>query len=163
MARHEADREDLFAELASMPRRVEVRLPGEPHPLVAGIRPQGWLSLYLGPDPVYQFDAAGRLRRAFRHSRLFRTTGTTLARMERGRSNTETTLWRRDLTDEELQSFRQALHADLDRLANALENSTWTVLRQMPAEAEDLLPELLDRITAARQADPWLAPAIAPR
>ncbi len=146
-----------------MPRRVEVRLPSAPHPLVAGIRPQGWLSLYLGPDPVYQFDAAGRLRRAFRDGRLFRTTGTTLARLARDRSDAETTLWRRDLDDEELQSFQHALHADLDRLACALESSTLTVLRQMPEEGVDLLPELLDRITAARHADPWLAPAIAPR
>ncbi|MEZ6044739.1 MAG: hypothetical protein R3C11_03990 [Planctomycetaceae bacterium] len=39
--------------------------------------------LYLGPDPVYHFDAAGRLKRAYVEGLLYRTQESTLARLER--------------------------------------------------------------------------------
>src|SRR5688572_26999220 len=65
MSRRESDREDLLREATALVERVELLVPGEGEPVVAGFRRDGSLSVFFGPEAVYQFNSAGELRRAF--------------------------------------------------------------------------------------------------
>jgi len=89
MARSEPE-SDLMRDATGLVRRVELDWPGDDRPLVAGFRRDEVLSFYFGESPVYQFDADGRLRRAFLDPDRYRTQGNTLARA--GSSSTVTTL-----------------------------------------------------------------------
>src|SRR4029077_15594660 len=102
MARHEAEREDLMGEAKALRERVEYSIDGQPEAIVAGFRPTGQWSLYFGSDPVYHFAADGALRRAFCGDELYRTQGTTLARLSRVRTAEEVQLVRHDLSPVEL-------------------------------------------------------------
>ncbi|HEX6986957.1 MAG TPA: hypothetical protein VF170_16385, partial [Planctomycetaceae bacterium] len=132
MARHEADREDLLAEATALVRRAELALPGSPEPVVAGFRRDGGLSVYFGGDPAYHFDPAGRLKRAYRGGRLYRTQGETLAELTRDRTATETALLRRDLTPEETESFLTEMSVRLALLGAAVERGEARVGRRVP-------------------------------
>ena len=74
MAREEADREDLLGDATAFVERIEWRLPsGDPTAqsdppgqiVFAGFRADDAVSFYFDADPVYHFNAAGQLRRAF--------------------------------------------------------------------------------------------------
>ena len=69
MAIEEHDREDLLRDGRMMPLRGECLINGAT--VVAGLRSQGQLSLYCGPDPVFQFNADRELRRVFFQGRRF--------------------------------------------------------------------------------------------
>lgn len=162
MARQESDREDLFAEAIALTRRVEtVPLPiaeRPPLPWFAGWRPDGTLSLYLGPDVVYQWDPEARLRRAYSDSLLYRTQGTTLARLHRERTTTETRLVRYDLTQAELADFRETMQQHVRACLATLSARPDVVTRQQPPHDPQLIPGLLNDLQRTLIADPWLAP-----
>ena len=63
MALEERDREDLLRDGRMMPWRGECSIDGVT--VLAGFRRDQQLSLYCGPDPVFQFNSAGKLRRAY--------------------------------------------------------------------------------------------------
>jgi hypothetical protein len=136
VARHEADREDLMAEATALRRRVEFFVDGQPEPIVAGIRDGSHWSVYFGPDPVYHFDAAGALRRAYVGGCLYRSQGTTLAQLDRVRTGDEVVLQRRDLTPAELEGFVSDMLQRLQHLQKALESGAATIVRQVPEEFE---------------------------
>ena len=165
MARQESDREDLFAEAVTLTRRVECELSMTTGELVvmAGFRANGHFSLYLGPDTVYQFDADGRLRRADRSGFLFRTQGTTLARLRRERSATETLLLRTDLTDEELQHFQRTMLQELEAVAGKLSAVSSDELRRFPEEDAAVQQDVVRQLASAGRQSPWLSPPIAAR
>ena len=75
MARDEADREDLVKEAVAYVVRGEFTLPNWEQPVFIGFRANGNFSFYFGSEPVYQFDARGRLRRAFLNGKLYRQRG----------------------------------------------------------------------------------------
>ena len=108
MARTEEDREDLMQDATAYVRRAKFSDQNE-QPIVVGFRSSGFLSIYFDQDPVFHFDDAGRLRRAFVDGALFRTQGDTLARMDRKRRDEETSLVRHDLTSGELVEFRKQI------------------------------------------------------
>ena len=160
MARTESDREDLMAEAVAMTRRVELTVRGGQTLIVTGFRPNGWLSIYLGPDRMYQFDVQGRLRRAFVNGRLFRSQQTTLAQLHRQRTDSETILLRRDLSPSELAEFRIEM---LDRVAAFHERLTKrevVVVRRVPAEDGPLLDDLVTALDRVRNAAEFLSPPI---
>jgi hypothetical protein len=72
MARQPEDREDLLAEATALVERAELRLPGDARTIVAGFRATGCGSLFFGADPVYQFNSARQLRRAFVGGELYK-------------------------------------------------------------------------------------------
>jgi len=148
MARHEADREDLMAEATALRERVELHVPGETEFVVAGFRDNGWFSIYLGPDPVFHFDADGALRRAFVAGDLYRSQKQTLARLTRTRSSSAVKLIRHDLDAAELEAFLTAMRKRLDRLQGALRAGAATIVRQLPADA-DLLTRLIQVVETA--------------
>jgi hypothetical protein len=150
MARDEADREDLMAEATALRERVELVLPGEPDHVIAGFRESGFLSIYFGPDPVFQFDAEGRLRRAFLAGDLYRSQGHTLARLTRIRTGDAVQLVRHDLEPDELQRFLAETQERVGRLYTAVEQRSVRIIGQVPRES-DLLPRLLQALKRTLQ------------
>jgi hypothetical protein len=159
MTRNESDREDLMREAVALVRRAEFTFPGRSDPVFAGFKRTGGLSIYFGPDPVYQFDENGRLRRAYFDGLLYRTQGETLARMKRERSERETVLVRTDLSPAELQSFLNTMQEHLRWLKSEIDSSSYSHSEQIPTDV-DLEPELIAAIEQALSAAPPLAPAI---
>lgn len=158
MTRHESDREDLIREAVALKTRIEWDVPGEPEPVVTGVRSDMSLSVFFGQDPVYHFNPKGQLRRAFVDGFLFRTQGGTLARLNRERSELETTLLRNDLTELELAEFLAAMRTRLAALRTALLNETATELRSVVDES--LAADFPALIQKTESASPQLAPAI---
>ena len=72
MARDQSSREDLLREATALVERIELRIAGpmsvkhdrDDH-VVVGFRANGSASFFFGEDPVYQFNSAGQLRRAY--------------------------------------------------------------------------------------------------
>lgn len=160
MSRNEADRDDLLAEVVALTRRVELRTPSYEESVVAGFRANGWLSLYFGSDPMYQFDESGRLRRAFVGGLLYRTQGTTLAQLRRERSASETTLLRRDLTESELVDFQRIVREAIEALQQHLVTRQATILRQVPTEDTRLMGDIAVALDRTLHSTTFLAPAI---
>ena len=159
MARHEADREDLMREATALERRCELQVPGTSETVIAGLRADGRLSIYFGADPVYHFDESLRLRRAYDGGFLYRTQGTTLARLLRSRTETATELIRHDLDEVELARFRAEMCQHVETLSDALRSATATLLKSVP-DWDDLRPELLAWIEQILTAGAPLAPSV---
>ena len=117
------------------------------------------MSIFIGQDPVYQFNADGRLRRAFAGGLLYRSQHTTLAMLRRERTETQTLLLRTDLDDAELATFHDTMHGLLNLLHHKLTTSEFKTLRCVP-DSSDHIPRILAALDAVRLADPWLSPAI---
>ena len=159
MARHQADREDLMQEATALVRRAEWLVPLQADPVVAGFKRSGGWSVYFGSEPVYQFDAQGRLRRAFADGDLWRTQGTTLARLHRERTDHNSGLRRYDLLPSELAEFLEAARHRLESFLAALDCSAARLVRQVP-EAADLLEEITAALRSALSGGIVLAPPI---
>ena len=134
LARLERDREDLMRDATALVERVELVVVGECEPVVAGFHRDGRLSLYFGPDPVFHFDALGKLRRAFCDGDSFRSQGRTLARLRRARREHTTDLERHDLDESELERFLGKLRTRLRALELALGRDEVAILRQVSGE-----------------------------
>lgn len=156
MARNESDREDLYEELASARLRWELAVDGEPEPVVAAVRSQDRLSIFFGPDPCYHFDGQGRLKRAFVEDHLYRTQGSTLARLHRRRTPDETQLIRHDLTASELKDFLATMRDRLGQLDDRLRAGRAVLLRHAPG-LPDWREPLQQHLAACLTADPPLA------
>lgn len=161
MPRDEGQLAELMAEATAMVRRAEFTATDGRSRLVAGYRGDGSLSLYFGQDPVYQFDPVGRLRRAFVDGLLYRTQGSTLARLTRDRSSADHVgLLRHDLDSEQLGSFRRSM---TDRLAGLLEELDSGLLNQSAVvpESADVACELISTLRVVLATEEWLAPRFA--
>jgi hypothetical protein len=143
MARQEKDREDLMAEARNFVARCELRVPGEQTPVVAGFRRDGRLSIYFGPDPVYHFDTAGRIRRAFVAEHLFKAEWGRLVQLRRRRTPEATYLDRHEMSEAETVHWLEDASRRLDGLRKALDAESVQVLRQVPDDAD-----LTDRLRA---------------
>jgi hypothetical protein len=162
MAQHKTDRDDLMEEATALVRRVEFRVPFLNKPIVAGFKRSGAWSVYFAADPVFQFDAEGRLRRAYVDGSLFRTQGSTVARLERAHTSDETILLRHDLTDREWFAFRERMHGQLSQLHAAMENGFAEPLRQIP-ELDDVMSDVRDSLRGVLDTGVPLAQTIAGR
>ncbi len=134
MARHEADREDLVKEATAYVVRGELLIPDWEQPLFVGFRKSGAFSFYFGPDPVYQFDPQGRLRRAFVAGKLYRSEGDTLCSMYRHRTETETTLMRTDLSGEQSHFFQWGMHEAIRQLSEAINTNRYRIQKNVGGE-----------------------------
>lgn len=160
MARQQSDREDLLAEAVALVRRAEWQV-GDVLVLI-GTRPTGCLSVYLGQDRSYQFDEAGRLRRAYADPDLFRTQGTTLAQLTRTRTDGESHLLRTDLSQAALVEFRREMLARLEAVLQSIGRADNPPRRQVPVGDPTVTSSLRDQLAAivnSSRSD-WLAPAI---
>lgn len=159
MSRHRSDREDLMAEVVTLSPRICFTTPDFPDEIVAGRRQDGRWSIFLGGDPVYHFDAEGNLRRAFVQDRLYRTQGTTLARLTRQEAPDQTVLLRYDLNEEELSQFRDSIVVAFSQLILAISSHQTTVISAEPPNS-DFRSELLELMKIVIDGRCCLAPAL---
>lgn len=136
MARDEADREDLLGEARALVERIELRLPQDPEPIVAGFRSNGALSLYFGGQPVYQFNAAGELRRAFLGGSMFKAQSGELWQIDRVRTVNNVELRTQALGTRGQQAFLNELDERLANLLAALDAGRARVVGVVPAERD---------------------------
>jgi hypothetical protein len=162
MARNEADREDLMREAVALIERVELNVSGFEERITIGFRSNGAMSVFVGQDPVFQFDPFGRLRRAFVDGFLFRSQHSGLARLERVRNESEVQLLRYDLTPSECSAFQKAMKETLHRILLQLQEKAVRVERCVP-ETADLLPGIQSTIDAIVDNEEWLSPEIRKR
>jgi hypothetical protein len=153
MAREESHREDLLREATALVERIELRLGTADNPIgtgsarascandgpiVIGFRANGALSIFFGDDPVFQFNAAGELRRAYCGGRLIKAVRGRLVSLQRVRHQTEVQLLSQPLTDGEQSAFIASMQQRLRHLADALENGGYRVVGRVPADADVL-------------------------
>lgn len=160
--------DDLMSEAVSLVPRLECRCHPWAEPVLLGLNKLDWLFVYIGSDPMYRFDELGRLRRAFVDGKLLRTTGQTLAVMDRQSTSrlpdpqrTESILLRHDLSSDALWEFQQRVRTDLQALANALSDAE--ILRQHPVEMPDIRQPFESALRRAMTSREFLAPAIVRR
>jgi hypothetical protein len=135
MSRRESDREDLLREATALVERAELAVTGLDEPVVAGFRRDGSASFFFGGDPVYQFNTAGELRRAFVGGLLLKAERGRLIALRRERSAGEVALVRSELSDEELASLQGGLRKRLDSLHAGLAGGSFAARGQVPAGA----------------------------
>jgi phytoene dehydrogenase-like protein len=133
MAVRESDREELLREATALVERVELTIPGCQESIVVGFRRDGAASFFFGPDPVYQFNAAGELRRAYVNGLLYKAERGRLVALRRDRSATEIALVRTELQDSEATAFLASLHERLAELHAALVATSYQRIGQVPA------------------------------
>jgi hypothetical protein len=147
MPRHESDREDLLREATALVERVELSIAGWDEPIVVGFRRDGSLSVFFGPDPVYQFNAAGELRRAYSMGLLYKAERGRLVSLRRERGDAEVALVRTELTAQQSTGFLKVVRDHLGELAAALERGSFTITGEVPADA-DIVSRMKSWLTA---------------
>ncbi len=159
MAKNESDREDLIREAVALPERTELRVAGFEELITVGFRANSAMSVFLGQDPVYQFDPDGRLRRAYVDGFLYRSQHQTLAQLQRVRTESETQLLRHDLTADELAAFREVMVGQLTTIHGQITSGLASAIRTVP-ETLDLLPQIVTALSSVVQHTNWLSPEI---
>jgi hypothetical protein len=155
MTRREQDREDILAEATALVERVELQIAGAAESIVVGFRQSGAAAIYFGQDVAYQFNAGGKLRRAFVDNRLYKAERGRLAALRRERTAEEVQLVRRDLNAQEAAAFLAQMNARIAALRDELQADRATVLRQISpsglaaTRVEDWLRKFPDRIEIA--------------
>lgn len=139
MAREESNREDLLREATALVERIELVL-NDAH-VVAGFRGDGALSVFFGEDPVYQFNAAGKLRRAFCDGKLIKAVRGKLVALQRTRTETEVQLVRHELSEAEQAELLARMAAQLNRLNASLNSGGFVIAGQQPP-ATDVMGRL---------------------
>lgn len=134
MALHESDREDLLREATALVERAEFRLSHLPEPVTIGFRRDGALSLFLGPDPVYQFTATGELRRAFVGGLLYKAENGHLVELRRERSESAVHLVRRTLAAPEEDDLLTVAARECDAVVRALARGEMELVGQVPID-----------------------------
>jgi hypothetical protein len=134
MARESEDREDLLAEATALVERAELTVAGESQPVVAGFRRDGCLSLFFGPDPVYQFNTGHALRRAYVDGRLYKAEQGRLVALDRRREAGALHLARHELDPAQTTQFIGEMDRRLGHLGQALADGAYSIVGQVPAE-----------------------------
>lgn len=142
MARDESNREDLLREATALVERIEL-MPrngvwGQSAPIVAGFRRDGALSVFFGEDPVFHFNAAGELRRAYCDGLLIKAVRGELVSLRRLRTECEVQLVRHTLSGDEQTEFLSAMKNRLRWLAKMIAAQDFECGRQVPPDADVL-------------------------
>jgi hypothetical protein len=138
MAREESDREDLLREATALVERIELAPAGDAgaEHIVVGFRAGGAASIFFGADPVYQFNVAGELRRAFCDGLLIKASRGRLVSLSRERLAAEVQLHSRELTQDEQSNFVANICDRLQELADGLDRDRFKIVGQAPANAD---------------------------
>ncbi len=134
MARNEQDREDLMREATALTRRIELQLPDEPDPWVVGFRRGGEASVFVGADPVFQFNDRNELRRSFWNGKLLKAENGRLVQLDRRRTDSEVQLLRTELTTAESHEFLTVAKQRLDQLQQVISDDTYAIVAQVPPD-----------------------------
>jgi hypothetical protein len=146
MARDVTDREDLLREATALVERVELcaarslrsSAADADENIVAGFRLGGALSVFFGGDPVYQFNAAGELRRAYCDGLIYKAVRGRLVSLERVRTPHDVQLLRRELSDDEQSAFIARMGEYLRDFAARLNDDAVEIVGQVPPGADVL-------------------------
>ncbi len=136
MSRNESDREDLLREATALVERAELTMAGFGEPAVVGFRRDGSLSVFFGGEEVYQFNAAGELRRAYCGGLLYKAERGGLVSLRRERGDAEVVLLRTELNGQQTTDFLSTARERLNALAEALGSRSFSVIGQVPADAD---------------------------
>ena len=156
MARLESDREDILHEATALVERAELSVPGESEPVVVGFRRDGAASIFFGGEPVYQFNGAGELRRAYVGGLLYKAQQGGLVELNRQRSAEAVVLLSRELSPQECDTFLRQARERIAGLARAIADNTAAVERQVPAggnvgvRIRDWLDQMPPQLVVAR-------------
>lgn len=127
MALEEHDREDLLRDGRTMPVRGECRCAGET--VLIGFRSAGQASLYWGSERVFQFDAAGRLRRVYLAGEKFAAQSAGLVQLHRQRRGGRVELVRERASEDKQSNVLAAADGCLQRIAKVTKDDAiqWRV------------------------------------
>ena len=140
MARDESNREDLLREATALVERIELIPNGatiDGH-IVAGFRRNGALSIFFGQDPVYQFNAAGELRRAYNDGKLLKADRGRLSALQRVRTQNEVRLVRNELDESDENEFMAQMANQLQAFAALIDTNAFEVAGQVTSDADVL-------------------------
>jgi len=136
MARVPEEREELLREARALVVRAEMEVVGFDEPVVVGFRHSGAASFYFGQDVVYQFNAAGELRRAYLDGEMYKCERRWLIRLSPKRTKESLELVRRELTPAETAEFLSAAGARIRELQNALCEDRYRLVGQVPHDQD---------------------------
>lgn len=136
MTGQEHEREDLIATATALVERVELVVSGFADSLVIGFRSNGAGSIFVGEDPVYQFNVQGELRRGFRAGKLIKAEAGRLVALRRQQEENRADLVRHELSEEQAADFLSELQQNLDRLKTALREKQYRLCRQVPEDRD---------------------------
>lgn len=160
MTRQESDREDLIKEATAYRTRAEFAVQSA-QTVFVGIRRDEVMAIYFDQDPMYQFDANGRIRRALVDGVLFRAQGETLSRLSRQRREQETVLERTDLSSDELTAFLDTMDDAIHSFVNEIDNGSAVIQRAVPSDTETDIPERVkQQLLNVLSTSPRIAPPI---
>lgn len=120
MAIHEHDREDLIRDGHTMTFRGELDADGVT--VLVGFRPQGQLSLYIGADPVFQFNSHGQLRRVYFQGRRFSAERGNLVELIRDSVGGKVQLNRRQIDEDTLSLLRSSALNWIEKIGKRIGN-----------------------------------------
>lgn len=137
MARITRDRENLLLEATALVPRVMLAMDirGQRCEVFAGLRGNS-LSIYFGASPVYHFNAAGELRRAYVDECLIKAESGQLIGSIRQRSAEQVVLASKLLSVEETDRFLTELADRLADLRDNLNRSAVEVIGQVPHDGD---------------------------
>lgn len=138
MARAEQDREDILREATALSPRAELRSQDLAENLVFGFRSTGGLSLFFGADPVYQFNSAGKLRRAYVGGFLYKAVKGRLQRLHRERQANQVNLWQAELSIDEQDRFLAELNSLCVILVAMIDAGKFELVNEIPAESDSV-------------------------
>lgn len=142
-------------EATALVRRVELILPSGSEPAVVGMRRDGELSIFIGPDPVFQFNNKRQLRRGFWNGQLVKAECGRLVTLDRRRTETEVQLVRNELTEAQTSEFVELASNTVHLLQRVLCTDQSAVLRRIPDSA-DTTTEIAEML-ASLPAKPHIA------
>lgn len=136
MARHEQDREDLLRDATALVQRVEFVVTDASTALFVGFRSDGCASVYIDQDPVYHFNSARQLRRAFAGGLLYKADHGRLLSMVRERTEYDVGLRSSMLTKSETAEFLQSMRDRLTLCSARLKAGLYELVGQVPLDAD---------------------------
>jgi len=146
MARQEQDREDLLREATALVQRVEFRLSDQSDSIVIGFRRDGSGSMFVGSDPVFQFNKQNELRRGFLNGKLIKAENGRLFELTRVRTANEVQLRRRELNPTETLKYTELFCDKARQILAAIAQDEFTIVGQVP-----------ENVNIAASAARWLA------
>jgi hypothetical protein len=129
-------REDLMAEAVALVERVELTIDSGGGPIVIGFRKDGCASFYFDQDPVYQFNTAGELRRAYLQGKRYKADKGALVALDKRRAAEEVQLVRQELSPAETAEILAEGKRRLEALQAALEARRFKIAGQVPQGAD---------------------------
>ena len=137
MAREESERENLLRDATAFRERVEFQVTGVDGPQIVfvGFRDEGGASFFFDQDPVFHFNSAGQLRRAFVDDRLLKAEHGELVAMRRVRRGREGELRSRLLNQAATSALFYDIKSRFDALRLALKAGEFDVRGQVAANA----------------------------